>query len=450
LVHSYRLEDMNKLVSLAKRRGFIFPGSEIYGGFGNSWDYGPLGVLLKENIKAAWLRAVVQERDDVVPIDAAIIMNPRVWVASGHVAGFSDPLVDCKQCKMRWRADQLEGDRCPNCGGELTEPRQFNLMFKTYVGPVEDEANVAYLRPETAQGMFVDFKNVLTTMRLKLPFGIAQVGKSFRNEITPGNFIFRTREFEQMEIEYFVRPGTDVEWFAHWSRARHDWYTRFGIRPENLRMRDHEPEELAHYARACVDVEYHYPFGWGELEGIANRGDYDLRQHEEYSGEELRYFDEETREHIRPLVIEPAAGLTRSLLAFLLDAYDEETITEGDKEDTRVVLHLHPALAPYKAAVLPLLRNRPPLVELAQEVYRDLRRRYMVAYDETGAIGRRYRRQDEVGTPYCITIDFQSLEDRTVTVRDRDSMEQIRLPIDELGAWIAGHLEAGAVGAQSG
>lgn len=441
MAHTYRLDDMNKIVSLAKRRGFVFPGSEIYGGFGNSWDYGPLGVLLKENVKAAWMRAVVQERDDCLPIDAALIMNPRVWVASGHVAGFSDPLVDCKQCRQRWRADQLESNRCPDCGGELTEPRQFNLMFKTYVGPVEEDAAIAYLRPETAQGMFVNFKNVLNTMRQKLPFGIAQIGKSFRNEITPGNFIYRTREFEQMELEYFVRPGTAAEWFDHWVQERFAWYQRFGIRPESLRLRPHAPEELAHYARSCVDVEFHYPFGWGELEGIANRGDYDLRQHEEHSGEELRYFDEETREHIRPEVVEPAAGATRSTLAFLLDAYDEQEIAEGDKADTRVVLHFHPAIAPYKAAVLPLLRNRPPLVELAQEVYRSLRRYFMVAYDETGAIGRRYRRQDEVGTPYCFTVDFQSLEDRTVTVRDRDSMEQIRVPIDDLTHWVFSKLE---------
>jgi glycyl-tRNA synthetase len=431
---------MNRVVSLAKRRGFVFPGSEIYGGFGNFWDYGPLGVLLKNNVKAAWLRAVVQERDDVLPLDAAIIMNPRAWVASGHVASFSDPLVDCKQCRQRWRADQIEGERCPNCGGELTEPRQFNLMFKTYVGPVEDEASVAYLRPETAQGIFVNVKNVLTTMRQKLPFGIAQIGKAFRNEITPGNFTFRTREFEQMEIEYFVRPGTDAEWHERWVAARHAWYTRFGIRGDMLRLRAHDPAELAHYARATVDVEYAFPFGWGELEGIANRGDYDLRQHEAHSGEELRYFDDETREHIRPEVVEPSAGADRGTLAFLLDAYDEERIVEGGKEDTRVVLHFHPALAPYKAAVLPLLRNRPPLVELAQEVHRALRRDHLVSYDETGAIGRRYRRQDEIGTPYCLTVDFQSLEDRTVTVRDRDSMEQIRVSIDELAGWITERL----------
>jgi glycyl-tRNA synthetase len=439
LAHAYRLEDMSKVVSLAKRRGFVFPGSEIYGGFGNFWDYGPLGVLLKNNVKAAWLRTVVQERDDVLPLDSAIIMNPRAWVASGHVASFSDPLVDCKQCRMRWRADQIEGDRCPNCGGELTEPRQFNLMFKTFVGPVEDEANVAYLRPETAQGIFLNFKNVLTTMRQKLPFGIAQIGKAFRNEITPGNFTFRTREFEQMEIEYFVRPGTDGEWYQHWAKARQEWYTRFGIREDNLRMREHDADELAHYARACVDVEYRFPFGWGELEGIANRGKFDLSQHEEFSGEELRYFDEETREHILPEVIEPSAGADRSTLAFLLDAYDEEKIVEGDKEDTRVVLHLHPALAPYKAAVLPLLRNRPPLVALAQDIHQLLRRHHMVAYDETAAIGRRYRRQDEIGTPYCMTVDFQSLEDHTVTVRDRDAMTQIRVPMEELVGWLAEH-----------
>ena len=440
MAHAYHLDDMNKLVSLAKRRGFVFPGSEIYGGFGNSWDYGPLGFLLKENIKAAWLRAMVQERDDVLPIETAIIMNPRVWVASGHVAGFTDPLVDCKNCKQRFRADQVSGGRCPECGGELTEPRQFNLMFKTYVGPVEEEAAIAYLRPETAQGMFVDFKAIVDTMRVKLPFGIAQIGKSFRNEITPGNFIFRTREFEQMEMEYFVRPGTDMEWFDYWVRQRYDWYVRYGIRTENLRLRQHEPSELAHYSRCTTDIEYRYPFGWGELEGIANRGDFDLRVHEEHSGEQLRYFDEETREHIRPYVIEPAAGATRSLLAFLLDAYDEERISEGGKEDVRTVLHLHPALAPYKAAVLPLLRNRPPLVDLAREVYTRLRRHFYVVYDETGAIGRRYRRQDEIGTPYCLTIDFQSLEDQTVTVRDRDTMEQVRVHIEELVPWLAGHV----------
>jgi len=443
LAHTYLLDDMSKLVSLAKRRGFVFPGSEIYGGFGNSWDYGPLGFLLKENIKAAWLRAMVQERDDILPIETAIIMNPRVWVASGHVAGFHDPLVDCKSCKQRFRADQVSGDRCPACGGELTEPRQFNLMFKTYVGPVEEEAAIAYLRPETAQGMFVDFKAIVDTMRVKLPFGIAQIGKSFRNEITPGNFIFRTREFEQMEMEYFVRPGTDMEWFDYWVRERYEWYVRYGIRPENLRLRQHEPSELAHYSRCTTDIEYRYPFGWGELEGIANRGDFDLRVHEEHSGEQLRYFDEETREHVRPYVIEPAAGATRSLLAFLLDAYDEERIRdEGGKEDVRTVLHLHPALAPYKAAVLPLLRNRPPLVELARTVYARLRRHYYVTYDETGAIGRRYRRQDEIGTPYCLTIDYQSLEDQTVTVRDRDSMEQVRVHLEELVPWLSSHITA--------
>ena len=443
MAHTYLLDDMSKLVSLAKRRGFVFPGSEIYGGFGNSWDYGPLGFLLKENIKAAWLRAMVQERDDILPIETAIIMNPRVWVASGHVAGFHDPLVDCKSCKQRFRADQVSGDRCPACGGELTEPRQFNLMFKTYVGPVEEEAAIAYLRPETAQGMFVDFKAIVDTMRVKLPFGIAQIGKSFRNEITPGNFIFRTREFEQMEMEYFVRPGTDMEWFDYWVRERYEWYVRYGIRPENLRLRQHEPSELAHYSRCTTDIEYRYPFGWGELEGIANRGDFDLRVHEEHSGEQLRYFDEETREHIRPYVIEPAAGATRSLLAFLLDAYDEERIRdEGGKEDVRTVLHLHPALAPYKAAVLPLLRNRPPLVELARTVYARLRRHYYVTYDETGAIGRRYRRQDEIGTPYCLTIDYQSLEDQTVTVRDRDSMEQVRVHLEELVPWLSSHITA--------
>ena len=456
-----RVVTMDKIAALSKRRGFVYPGSDIYGGLANTWDYGPLGAELKRNVKDLWWRTFVHARRNVVGLDAGILMHPRVWEASGHVSNFNDPLVDCKTCKSRFRADHLieerlgeraEGKspqamtemiqaanlRCPTCGNPtLTDARQFNMMFQTTIGPVEETGTEVYLRPETAQAMFVQYKNVLATARVKLPFGIAQIGKAFRNEITPGNFTFRTREFEQMEIEYFIRPGTDAEWYQHWSGARRDWYVRFGIRPENLRLREHCADELAHYARACVDVEYQFPFGWGELEGVANRGNYDLRQHEEHSGEELRFFDEEAREHILPEVIEPSAGADRGTLAFLLDAYDEETIAEGDKQDTRVVLHFHPALAPYKAAVLPLLRNRPPLVALAQEVHHALRRHHMVAYDETGAIGRRYRRQDEIGTPYCLTVDFQSLEDRTVTLRDRDSMEQIRLPIDDLPGWLA-------------
>jgi glycyl-tRNA synthetase len=430
------LTDMSKMVSLTKRRGFIFPASEIYGGFGNFYDYGPLGVLLKTNVKAAWLRAMVQERDDVIPIDSAIIQHPRTWEASGHVAGFTDPMVDCKKCGKRWRADHIEGDTCPECGGELTEARQFNLMFKTHVGPVEDAASVAFLRPETAQGIFLEFKNVLTTMRMKPPFGIAQVGKSFRNEITPGNFTYRTREFEQMEMEFFVMPGTAPDWLTFWVDERKRWYERLGIRSENLRLREHSKEELSHYSRGTYDVEFKYPFGWGELEGIADRGDFDLTQHETYSGEELRYFDEETKQHIRPEVIEPAAGADRAALAFLLDAYDEEQ----DGNETRVVLRLHPALAPYKAAILPLQR-KPDLIEMARVIRQTLRNQWMTAYDETGSIGRRYRRQDEIGTPFCITPDFQSLEDRTVTVRDRDSMTQERIAIDELERWLTPKLE---------
>jgi glycyl-tRNA synthetase len=419
--------DMGKIVSLCKRRGFIFPSSEIYGGLGSSWDYGPLGVELKRNVKDAWWRAVVQERDDIVGLDASIMMHPQTWVASGHVEGFSDPLVECKTCHLRWRATDLNGSSCPDCGGGLTEPKQFNLMFKTFMGPVEDEASVVYLRPETAQGIFVNFDNVLATSRKKLPFGIAQMGKSFRNEITTGNFIFRTREFEQMEIEYFVKPGSDEEWFDCWVKERFDWYLKLGIREENLRLRRHGKEELAHYAKDCHDIEYLFPMGWAELEGIANRGDFDLRQHAEHSGKSLSYFDEEAGERYTPYVIEPSAGVDRSVLAFLIDAYNEE-LAEGE---TRVVLHFHPELAPIKVAILPLSRNE-KLVPLSREVYAELRRHFMTQYDDAQSIGRRYRRQDEIGTPFCITIDFQSLEDNRVTIRERDSMAQIRLPIKEL------------------
>jgi glycyl-tRNA synthetase len=418
---------MDKLVSLCKRRGFIFPSSEIYGGMGACYDYGPLGVEVKNNVKKAWWKTVVQQRDDMVGLDASILMHPQTWVASGHVEGFADPLVECKQCKQRWRADHIKDGKCPACGGELTEPRMFNLMFKTFVGPVEDEASVAYLRPETAQGIFVNFQNVLNSTRKKLPFGIAQMGKSFRNEITTGNFIFRMREFEQMEIEYFVRPGTDEQWFKHWVEERFNWYTNLGIKKDNLRLRQHAKDELAHYARDCYDIEYLFPIGWSEIEGIANRTDFDLKQHAKFSGKDLSYFDEETKEHTIPYVIEPSAGVDRSVLAFLADSYDEEK----DKEGLRVILRLHYALAPIKAAVLPLSRNE-KLLPISREIYNSLRNCWMVQYDDAQSIGRRYRRQDEIGTPFCVTIDFQSLEDKQVTIRERDKMRQIRVPIEVL------------------
>jgi len=423
--------DMDTLVSLCKRRGFIFQSSEIYGGFGSAWDYGPLGVELKRNIKEVWWRDLVQKREDIVGLDASILMSPQVWIASGHVEKFTDPLVDCKSCQRRFRADEV-GDRCPECDGELTEARQFNTMFKTFVGPVEDEASVAYLRPETAQGIFVNFPNVRSATRRKLPFGIAQIGKAFRNEITPGNFTFRTREFEQMEIEYFVKPGADEEWFEYWVKERLEWYKRYGIREENLRLREHGPEELSHYSKATYDIEYNFPFGWSELEGIANRTDFDLRRHAEFSGKDMTYFDEETGEHIYPYVIEPSGGIDRAALAFLVDAYHEEEV-RGRK---RVLLRLHHDLAPVKVAVLPLLRNRPEVVALAKEIARDLRPHFVVMYDDTASIGRLYRRQDEVGTPYCVTVDVQSLEDKAVTVRERDSMEQARPPIAELKGFL--------------
>ena len=419
--------DMEKIVSLCRRRGFIFPSSEIYGGLSSCWDYGPLGVELKRNIKDAWWRAAVQERDDMVGLDASIMMHPQTWVASGHLEGFVDPLVECKSCHLRWRSDDLEGNNCPTCGGELTEPRLFNLMFKTFMGPVEEEATVVYLRPETAQGIFVNFQNVLNTTRKRLPFGIAQVGKAFRNEITTGNFIFRSREFEQMEIEFFVKPGTDQGWFNYWIEERLNWYVKLGIKRENLKLRQHAKEELAHYARDCYDIDYLFPMGWSELEGIANRGDFDLVQHASFSGKSLDYFDEETKEHFIPYIIEPSAGVDRSALAFLCDAYDEEQ----DEDEIRVLLHLHPSLAPIKVAVLPLSR-REKLVAVAKQIYADLRQCWMVGYDDAQSIGRRYRRQDEIGTPFCVTIDFQSLEDEQATIRDRDTMNQIRLPIAEL------------------
>ncbi len=371
----------------------------------------------------------------MVGLDTSIFMHPQVWEASGHLKGFSDPLVECKGCHLRWRADELKDKVCPSCGGELTQPRQFNLMFKTFMGPVEDEASIVYLRPETAQGIFVNFENVLNTTRKRLPFGIAQIGKSFRNEITTGNFIFRSREFEQMEIEYFVKPGTDKQWFDYWLKERLNWYIDLGIKKENLRLRQHTEGELAHYARECYDIDYQFLMGWSELEGIANRGDFDLVQQAKFSGKSLSYLDEETKEHIIPYIIEPSAGVDRSVLAFLCDAYDEEP----DKDEIRVVLHLHPTLAPIKVAILPLSRNE-KLLPLSRELYTELRQCWMVGYDDAQSIGRRYRRQDEIGTPYCVTIDFQSLEDKQVTIRERDSMKQIRVPITELNNTLAAKL----------
>lgn len=431
--------DMDKIVSLCKRRGFIFPSSEIYGGLASCWDYGPMGVELKRNVKDAWWKAIVQERDDVVGLDTSIMMHPGVWAASGHIDSFTDPLVECKSCHLRWRADATEGKKCPKCGGELTEPRMFNLMFKTFMGPVEEEASTIYLRPETAQGIFVNFNNVVTTSRKKLPLGIAQIGKSFRNEITPGNFIFRTREFEHMELEYFVKPGTDEKWLDYWVKERFEWYVRLGIRKENLRLRQHGKDELAHYAKDCYDIEYLFPMGWSELEGIANRGDFDLIQHAKCSGKELSYYDAEAGEKYVPYVIEPSAGVDRSVLAFLVDAYDEEEV-EGEK---RTVLHLHHSLAPIKVAVLPLSRNE-KLTPLAKEVFKQLCPSFVTDYDDSQSIGRRYRRQDEIGTPFCVTIDFESLEDKQVTIRERDSLAQIRVPIGELKKVIEAKLKGEA------
>ena len=430
--------DMETIVSLCKRRGFIFQSSEIYGGLGSTWDYGPLGVELKRNVKEAWWNTVVRQRGDMVGLDAAILMHPRVWEASGHVAGFADPMVDCRKCKQRFRADHLESlEKCPECGGDLTEARMFNLMFKTFMGPVEDEAAIVYLRPETAQGIFVNFENVRETMRKKLPFGIAQIGKAFRNEITPGNFTFRTREFEQMEIEFFVKPGEDEEWHQRWIQDRLEWYRQYGIQPEKLRLREHACDELAHYAKACTDIEYEFPFGWSELEGIANRTDFDLRQHAEYSGRDLTYFDDQTQERYFPYVIEPSAGADRATLAFLIDAYHEEQV----RNEKRVVLRFHKALAPIKAAVMPLKRNEPRIVAIAKELADNLRKCMSAMYDDTGSIGRLYRRQDEIVTVWCLTVDFQSLEDQTVTVRDRDTMKQIRLPIAEVPARLREQLD---------
>ena len=458
------LKSMDTLVALCKNRGFIYPGSEIYGGLANTWDYGPLGNELKNNVKAAWRKKFIQEQPNIVGLDAAILMNPETWVASGHVGGFSDPLIDCKECKTRHRADKLieewahENGKdmiadgmtdkqlidfivenkipCPSCGkNNFTDIRKFNLMFKTFQGVTEDTTSEIYLRPETAQGIFVNFKNVMRTTRKKLPMGIAQIGKAFRNEITPGNFTFRTREFEQMELEFFCKPGTDLEWHEYWKKFCEDWLLGLGMKKENIRLRDHSPEELVFYSKATTDIEYAFPFGWGELWGIADRTDYDLTNHMNMSKEDFTYLDPETNERYVPYCIEPSLGADRVALAFLCNAYDEEEIAEGD---TRTVLHLHPALAPYKVAVLPLSKK---LSEKAEEVYAQLSKKFMCEYDETGSIGKRYRREDEIGTPYCVTVDFDTLEDNTVTIRDRDTMEQIRVKIDELDAWISNKVE---------
>ncbi len=449
---------MEKLVALAKNRGFVYPGSDIYGGLANAWDYGPLGVELKNNIKRAWWRKFVQENQYNVGVDCAILMNPQVWVASGHVGGFSDPLIDCKECKSRHRADKLiedwnkennivvqvdgwkneqlmeyireKGIKCPECGSfNFTDIRKFNLMFKTFQGVTEDSKAEIYLRPETAQGIFVNFKNVQRTTRRKIPFGIGQIGKSFRNEITPGNFIFRIREFEQMELEFFCEPGKDLEWFKYWKDFCHNWLLNLGLKDENLKLRDHEKEELSHYSNATTDIEYKFPFGWGELWGIADRTDFDLKQHMEHSKDDLSYFDPVTNEKYVPYCIEPSLGADRVTLAFLCNAYEEETVAEGD---VRVVLHLHPAIAPVKIAILPLSKK---LGDDAAKVYEKLIKKYTCEFDETGSIGKRYRRQDEIGTPYCITFDFDSLEDQSVTIRDRDTMQQVRIKIDELDTY---------------
>ena len=429
---------MDKIVSLCKRRGFIFAGSDIYGGLANTWDYGPFGVELKNNVKRAWWKSVVYERDDMYGMDASILMHSKVWEASGHVKNFFDLKSDCKNCKKRFKtADLKNKNKCPECGGELTESRPFNLMFQTHQGAVEDEASLIYLRPETAQGMFVNFANILDSRHAKLPFGMAQIGKAFRNEVTPGNFTFRTREFEQMEIEYFVHPKEADKKLEEWIEARFNWYLNLGIKKNNLRKRPHTKDELAHYAKDCTDIEYNFPFAWSELEGIANRTDFDLKQHAEASGKDLRYFDEATKERFYPYIIEPSGGVDRSVLAFLVDAYHEEKV----KEETRVVLKLHKDLAPTKVAILPLLKNRPEIVELAKKITQDLKKSLIAVYDDTAAIGKLYRRQDEVGTPCCVTIDVQSLEDKKVTVRERDTMLQERIEINRLKDYLDKRLD---------
>ena len=458
------VKSMDTLVALCKNRGYVYPGSEIYGGLANTWDYGPLGVELKNNVKEAWRRKFIRENSYNVGLDAAILMNPTTWVASGHVGVFSDPLIDCKECKTRHRADKMIEEwmhenkceeivdgwpdekmiaymdeheiNCPNCGAHnFTDIRKFNLMFKTFQGVTEDAKAEIYLRPETAQGIFVNFKNVMRTTRKKLPMGIAQIGKAFRNEITPGNFTFRTREFEQMELEFFCKPGTDIEWQNYWKEFCKQWLLNLGMTEENIRLRDHTPEELSHYSNGTTDIEYAFPFGWGELWGIADRTDYDLSSHMKVSKEDFNYTDPETGEKFIPYCIEPSVGADRVTLAFLCDSYEEEQLEDGD---SRVVLHLHPALAPFKVAVLPLSKK---LSEKAEEVYKELSKKFMCDYDEAGSIGKRYRREDEIGTPYCVTVDFDTLEDGTVTVRDRDTMEQIRLKIDEVASWVEEKLE---------
>ena len=458
------VKDMETLVNLCKARGYIYPGSEIYGGLANTWDYGPLGVELKNNVKNLWRKKFIQEKKDIVGLDAAILMNPETWVASGHLSSFSDPLIDCKECKTRHRADKLieewahnNGEDlvadgwtdeelinyiqdnkivCPNCGKtNFTNIRKLNLMFKTFQGVTEDSTSTVYLRPETAQGIFVDFKNILRTTRKKMPMGIAQVGKAFRNEITPGNFTFRTREFEQMELEFFCKPGTDLEWFKYWKEFCKNWLPDLGMKEENIRLRDHSQEELVFYSKATTDIEFNFPFGWGELWGIADRTDYDLTQHMNHSKQDLSYLDPETNEKYVPYVVEPSLGADRVTLAFLCNSYEVETLGEGDE---RTVLHLHPALAPYKACILPLSKK---LGEKATEVFEKLASKFNCDYDEAGSIGKRYRRQDEIGTPYCITIDFDTLEDNQVTVRDRDTMEQVRMPIEEVEKYILEKIE---------
>jgi glycyl-tRNA synthetase len=439
---------MDKIVSLCKRRGFVFQSSEIYGGLGSVWDYGPLGVELKKNIKERWWRAMVQARDDIEGLDAAILMHPRVWDASGHVAGFTDPLVDCRTCKARFRADKIQESNCPQKPSkrpgehttcDLTEPRLFNLMFKTFMGPVEEQAAVVYLRPETAQGIYVNYLNVLQSSRQKVPFGIAQIGKAFRNEITPGNFIFRTREFEQMEMQFFVEPGTDQEWFERWRELRMQWHRDLGLAEARLRWHEHDAGELAHYAKAAYDIEYEFPFGWNEIEGVHNRTDFDLRRHQEYSGKKLEWFDQASGKRFLPFIVETSAGADRVTLTVLVDAYREETV-EGE---TRVVLGFHPAVAPIKAAVLPLMK-KDGMPEVADQLYRAIRARVPAFYDDSGAIGRRYRRQDEAGTPFCFTVDNDTMTDRTVTVRDRDSMQQERISMDRVPAWLAERLAGSA------
>jgi len=419
---------LKDIANLCKRRGFIFQDSEIYGGIGSVWDYGPLGIELKKAVKDQWWKSMVYDRSDVEGLDSAILMNPDVWKASGHVGSFADMMSDCKECKKRFRIDKIEGDKCPECGGDLLEPKSFNLMFKTQVGSVEGQSTDVYLRPETAQGIFVNFENILNSSRKKLPFGVAQIGKSFRNEITTGNFTFRSREFEQMELEFFVRPGEDDEWYDYWVNARLEWYLSLGIRKENLRLREHRKDELAHYAKKCHDVEFMFPMGWSELEGIANRTDFDLKQHSQISGRDLSYFDTAKDERLIPYVIEPSGGVDRAVLAFLVDAYRSEVV----KERQRVFLSLDKRLAPIKIAVLPLLKNNPEIVEMAHRIRKELGGRYRVVYDDTAAIGRLYRRQDEIGTPYCVTVDVESLTDGKVTVRDRDTMEQVRIEATKL------------------